>query len=184
MNDFSKDPKSVIEVKGSDLHGKGVFATRRIEKGSRIIRYKGQKITNEEGAERYDEDTMERHHTFLFCLDDEYCLDGGKKGNEARFINHSCNPNCEAVQEGHKIFIDSIKKIRPGQELTFDYALHSDGELPDHWEEFYACGCGSKKCRGVMLSADEIKGKKKVKAKKKSSKKAKKAKKPKKAKKA
>lgn len=164
MNDYSKDPKSVIEVKGSELHGKGVFAIRRIEKGSRVIRYKGQKITNEEGAERYDEDKMESHHTFLFCLDDDYCLDGGKKGNEARFINHSCNPNCEAIQEGNKIFIDAIKKIRPGQELTFDYALHSDGQLSDDWEEFYSCGCGSKNCRGVMLSAEEIKGKKKTKS--------------------
>lgn len=159
MKDYSKDSNSVIEVLESDLHGRGVFARKRIEKGSRIIRYKGKKITNEEGADRYDEDEMDSHHTFLFTLDDKYCLDGGEKGNEARFINHSCNPNCEAVQEGNKIYIDAVKNIKKGQELTFDYALCSDGELTDDWEEFYACFCGAKKCRGVMLSKDEIKDK-------------------------
>jgi len=159
MKDFSKEPTKVIEVKESKLHGKGVFARKRIEKGSRIIRYKGKKITNEEGAERYDESNMKRHHTFLFCLDDDYCLDGGEKGNEARFINHSCNPNCEAVQEGNKIYIDAIKNIPKEKELTFDYSLYSDGDLPKNWKKFYACGCGSKLCRGVMLAPDEIKNK-------------------------
>lgn len=159
MKDFSKAYKDIIEVRQSKLHGSGVFARLRILKGSRIIQYRGQKITNEEGAERYDESAMDSHHTFLFCLDDEFCLDGGRYGNESKFINHSCIPNCEAVQEGNKIFIDAIRNIRKGEELTFDYALCSDGDLPDNWKQFYACGCGSAECRGVMLSGDEIQAK-------------------------
>ena len=156
MKDYSKDHKEAVEVRHSSLHGHGVFARHRILKGSRIIQYKGQKISNELGAERYDEEAMESHHTFLFCLDDEFCLDGGKYGNDAKFINHSCDPNCEAVQEGSKIFIDAIRDIKKGQELTFDYALCSDGDLPDNWREFYACCCGAANCRGVMLSEDEV----------------------------
>jgi hypothetical protein len=156
MKDYSKAHKEVIEVRKSGVHGHGVFALQMIPRGSRIIQYKGQKITNALGAERYDEESMDSHHTFLFSLDEEFCLDGGKYGNEAKYINHSCSPNCEAVQEGSKIFIDAIRTIRKGQELTFDYALCSDGELPENWEEFYACCCGSKNCRGVMLAPEEI----------------------------
>ena len=82
-----------------------IVAARRIRPGQKIVEYTGEKITNDEADRRYDEDKMKRHHTFLFTLDDDYCIDGDVPRNRAKLINHSCDPNCEAIIEDDRIFI-------------------------------------------------------------------------------
>ena len=143
-------PKS-YELRRSPIHGTGVFATRRLRPGTRIIEYLGERIDQEEADRRYDDDAMAQHHTFLFTVDDDEILDAGVGGNEARFINHSCDPNCEAFVEDGRIFIYAKKNIQPGTELTYDYKLERTGRYRKHWLDLYACRCGSPKCRGTVL---------------------------------
>lgn len=150
--DCSENPEKYIEVRESELHGRGVFAKRRIPKESIIVEYVGERISHDEAAARYDETDMEEHHTFLFTVDDEEVIDGGVDGNMSRFINHSCEPNCQATQDGKRIYIESLKTIPKGAELTFDYQLESDGPLPKNWESFYGCCCGTPGCRGTTLA--------------------------------
>ncbi|MGB2694685.1 MAG: SET domain-containing protein-lysine N-methyltransferase [Dehalococcoidia bacterium] len=128
-----------------------MFATRRIRAGQRLIEYTGERIGDEEAAWRYDDDAMERHHTFLFEIDDDTVVDAGRGGNDARFINHACDPNCEAVQEGDRIFIEAIRNIQPGVELAYDYSLNRGGRLPADWRARYECRCGAANCRGTIL---------------------------------
>ena len=103
-----------FELRESPIQGRGAFATRRIRKGSRIIEYTGERITQDQADERYDDEAMSRHHTFLFTLDEDTVIDAAVDGNEARFINHSCDPNCQALIEDKKIFIYALKDISPG----------------------------------------------------------------------
>ena len=140
-----------FEVRGSRIQGKGVFAIRRIHPGRRIIEYTGERISSDEEALRYDDTKMQRHHTFLFEIDDDTSIDAAVGGNEARFINHSCEPNCEAVNEEGRIFIEAIKNIQPGVELTYDYNYEHDGRISEEERKFYYCRCGSKRCRGTIL---------------------------------
>ena len=139
-----------FEVRRSKIHGKGVFATRRIPKGTRLIEYKGERISWEEADRRYD-DSIQPHHTFLFAVDDKTVIDGGRYGNDARWINHSCDPNCEAVEEDGRIFIESIRDIEPGEELTYDYSYILDERHTAAVKARYPCYCGSPKCRGTIL---------------------------------
>ena len=155
-----------IEVRDSKIQGKGVFATKRIKKGQRIIEYIGERISPEEETERYDDESMERHHTFLFAVDDKVTIDAGRIGNDAKYINHSCDPNCEAVDEEGRIFVEAIKDIKPGTELFYDYAFEQEEPLTQELIDMYPCHCGSKNCRGTILKVT-----KKRKPKKKSSKK-------------
>jgi SET domain-containing protein len=92
-----------------------------IRKGQRIIEYVGEHIDDDEADRRYDEDRMNRHHTFLFTLGPNKVVDGAVDGNESIYINHSCEPNCEAVIEGDRIFIYALRTIYPGEELLYDY---------------------------------------------------------------
>src|SRR5689334_2436613 len=94
----SKSP--LIEVRRSPIAGLGVFAARAIPEGTRLIEYTGERIGPEEADRRYDDDAMTSHHTFLFAVDDDVVIDAAVGGNDARYINHSCAPNCEAVDEG------------------------------------------------------------------------------------
>ena len=139
------------KVARSPIAGRGVFATRRIPKGTRIIEYRGERITGEEADERYDDDAMDVHHTFLFIVDDETIVDAAVGGNEARFINHSCDPNCEAAVEDGRIWVTAIKDIAPGTELAYDYAYERAGPFRKSYWELYACRCGAKRCRGIIL---------------------------------
>lgn len=138
-------------IRRSSIHGRGAFALRRIPAGTRLIEYTGERITPEEAAQRYDDDAMEHAHTFLFTVDDETVIDGARGGNEARYINHSCEPNCEAVDEDGRIFIYALRDIAPGEEITYDYHLERTGGLPRNWRTLYACHCGAPSCRGTML---------------------------------
>src|SRR5579872_6695482 len=93
-----------FKIRQSKIQGKGAFATRLIRKGARVAEYLGERISHEEGDRRYDDDKMSRHHTFLFVVDKRIVIDAGKFGNDARFLNHSCDPNCEAVIEKRRVF--------------------------------------------------------------------------------
>jgi SET domain-containing protein len=142
-----------LEIRESPIAGLGAFATRRIRKGTRIIEYTGERISSEEAALRYDDDTMTAHHTFLFGVDDDTTIDGGAGGNEARFINHGCAPNCEAIEEGGRIFIEAIADIPKGAELCYDYALTREEAWKPRFRKLYACRCGAPACRGTILKS-------------------------------
>jgi uncharacterized protein len=135
-------------VKNSTIQGKGAFAVRAIPAGTRIVRYVGQRITPEQASKRYVDDGPGPHHTFLFTLDADTVIDAGVRGNDARFINHSCEPNCEAVIEDGRIYIDAIKDIPKGAELTYDYRLELDGPYRKAFDALYPCRCGAPTCRG------------------------------------
>lgn len=143
----------LFEVRPSPIAGLGVFAARRIRKGTRLIEYVGERVSAEEADSRYDDDSMIQHHTLLFAVDDETCIDGAVGGNDARFFNHACAPNCEAVNEGGRIFIEAIADIEQGTELLYDYGLTREEPWEDRWAELYACRCGTPACRGVILKS-------------------------------
>lgn len=134
---------------------------RRIRKGQRIIEYVGERITQEEADRRYDDDKMDRHHTFLFAVDDDVIIDAAVKGNDARFINHSCDPNCQAVDEDGRIFIEAIRNIQPGVELAYDYRYERDPDDGPKREALYPCRCGTVRCRGTLLAPPKRRRKKK-----------------------
>jgi SET domain-containing protein len=142
-----------FEIRRSVIQGRGAFAVRAIPKGTRIIEYTGERISHAEADKRYDDEAMGRHHTFLFIATQRTVVDARKQGSEAKYINHACDPNCEAVIDGGRIFIESIKAIRAGQELTYDYSYGRDGTETPADERRYACRCGSRKCRGSILEA-------------------------------
>lgn len=140
-----------LELRRSPIHGLGGFARRDIPKGTRIIEYTGEKISNAEADRRYDDETMKRHHTFLFVLNSRTCVDAAFEGNEARFLNHSCGPNCEAVIERGHIWIDALTDIAAGSELLYDYQYEDDPEYTQDDLRFYACHCGAPNCRGTIV---------------------------------
>jgi len=141
-----------FEVRRSAIHGVGGFATRRIRRGSRIIEYAGQRIGAAEGDRRYQDLDGEHAHVLLFVLDRRTVIDGGVGGNEARFINHSCEPNCRSVVVGKHVYIEAIRPIASGEELTYDYNLTRDVADSPEMEAKYVCFCGAKACRGTMLA--------------------------------
>ncbi len=143
--------RSLIEVRESSIQGRGVFATRRIREGTRIIEYVGQRITQAQADARYDDDAMERTHTFLFTVDDDEVIDAAFDGNDARFINHCCEPNCESVLDDGRIYIEAIRNIQPGAELSYDYRLERGPDVSPEWLARYACNCGAASCRGTLL---------------------------------
>lgn len=140
-------------IRKSRIQGKGAYATRRIKKGERIIEYVGERISWAESDRRYDDTKVKRHHTFLFAVNKKIVIDAAVDGNEARFINHSCDPNCEAVGVGLRIFIESIRPIEKGEELVYDYSYAREKGATEEDEKLYVCHCGSPKCRGTILEA-------------------------------
>jgi SET domain-containing protein len=141
----------MLRVRRSAVHGLGVFATRRIAKGTRIIEYLGERIGHREANRRYAQKNPDDNHTFLFVVDRGVVIDAGTDGNEARFINHGCDPNCESVIENRRVYIEAVRTIRPGEELKYDYAIPRDREDPPNIDEVFACHCGVDSCRGTML---------------------------------
>ena len=140
-----------IQVRRSGVHGKGVFAVQPISKGELIIEYKGEIIPWDEALRRHPRDPSQPNHTFYFHLEGGDVIDGGVAGNAARWINHACEPNCEAEEDGRRIFIKALRKIKPGEELFFDYRLVIEERYTAKLKKEYACWCGSPKCRGTML---------------------------------
>lgn len=140
-----------LELRRSPIHGLGGFARVDIPRGTRIIEYTGEKISNAEADRRYDDEAMKRHHTFLFVLNSRACVDAAFEGNEARFLNHSCAPNCEAVIERGHIWIEALTDIPAGSELLYDYQYEDDPEYTQDDLRFYACHCGAPNCRGTIV---------------------------------
>ena len=147
----SKTKSPIIIVRGSEIHGKGVFAARAIARGERIIEYKGAVITEEEADNLYGAD--DTNHTFLFLLDNDMVIDAYRGGNSARWINHSCTPNCEPVEEDDRLYIHAIRNIKAGDELSYEYNLVIEDRYTPAIKQLYACRCGTKKCQGTFLAA-------------------------------
>jgi SET domain-containing protein len=141
----------LIEVRDSRLHGLGVFATQRIPKGTRILEYLGERVTHAEADRRYEGKDTSDSHTFLFIVDARTVIDAGVDGNEARFVNHACQPNCESVIENRRVYIEAIRSIAAGEELTYDYQIQREADDPPDVDTVFACRCGAKRCRGSML---------------------------------
>ena len=141
----------LIEVRNSDVHGRGVFAVAPIRKGTRILEYLGDRISHDAADARYEDHDENDNHTFLFIVDKHTVIDAAVGGNDARFINHQCEGNCESVIKNRRVFIDAVRDIAPGQELGYDYEIGRDKDDPPNVDEIYACRCGSEKCRGTML---------------------------------
>lgn len=162
MASSKQDPQPPpIEVRDSAVHGKGVFAARQIKKGERIIEYLGERVSHDEADRRYEEKDENDSHTFLFIVDSKTVIDAGTDGNDARFFNHSCDPNCESVVESRRVFIEALRPIAPGEEMTYDYQIYREEGDPENIDEVFACRCGFPQCRGTMLWPPEPKVKKK-----------------------
>ena len=138
-------------VRRSPIHGRGVFAKVDIPKGERVIEYKARKITWAQADRWYADDESKPSHTFLFTLDDKYVLDGNKDANSARWINHACNPNCESDIVDGRIWIESIRNIKAGDELFYDYNITLETPHTPAEKRRWSCRCGSKNCRGTLL---------------------------------
>jgi len=151
----------LIEVRRSDVHGLGVFAAKRIPKGTRIIEYVGERVSHDEADRRYEEKDANDSHTFLFIVDSKTVIDAGVDGNDARFFNHSCDPNCESTVEKRRVYIEAVRDIEAGAELTYDYQIQREDDDPDNIDEVFACRCGFPQCRGTMLWPTERKPKRK-----------------------
>jgi hypothetical protein len=139
-------------VRRSDIHGKGVFALQALTQGETIIEYVGEHISWEEALARHPHDPAQPNHTFYFHLNDALVIDAVRKGNSSRWINHSCDGNCEAQEQGERVFILARRDIAAGEELTFDYGLIVDGRHTAKLKSEYACHCGAATCRGTMLA--------------------------------
>jgi hypothetical protein len=149
----------LIEVRRSDVHGLGVFAAKHIPKGTRIIEYVGERVSHDEADRRYEEKDANDSHTFLFIVDSKTVIDAGADGNDARFFNHSCDPNCESTVEKRRVYIEALRDIDAGAELTYDYQIQREDDDPDNIDEVFACRCGFPQCRGTMLWPTERKPK-------------------------
>jgi len=156
-NPESRMPRKIV-ARRSAIHGNGVFAVAPIAKGERLVEYKGRRRTHADvdAGESGDADSG---HTFLFTLNDEYVIDANFEGNTARWINHSCDPNCEAVLEEDdgddrrkdRVFIEAIRAIKPGEELAYDYGITLDEPHTARLKKIWECRCGAKNCSGTML---------------------------------
>jgi SET domain-containing protein len=145
-------PARAYVVRRSRIHGRGVFATRTIRKGSDIVEYRGRRISMDEADNLPDSDPDNPFHTFLFELNDGRVIDAGVRGNAARWINHSCQPNCVPYEDDDgRVFIEAKRTIRAGEELSYDYRLNVPGRRTARMLADYACRCGAPRCRGTML---------------------------------
>lgn len=140
-----------IQVRRSGVHGRGVYAVARLAAGERIVEYKGERISDEEAARRHPADPENPTHTFYFSLEEGGVIDARFHGNSARWINHSCEPNCEANEVGGRVFIHALRDIEPGEELFYDYHLFVEERLTARLKRDYACRCIAANCRGTLL---------------------------------
>ena len=147
-----------IQVRHSKIHGNGMFARADIAAGTRLIEYQGLRVTHAE-ADRLYAGGSETGHTFLFTLNDRYIIDANRGGNDARWINHGCEPNCEAVLVEHegrdrrldRVFIEAKRAIAAGEELTYNYGITLEERQTARMKAIWACRCGSPNCTGTML---------------------------------
>ena len=144
--------KPFYVVRNSPIHGRGVFAARKIPADTFIIEYEGERIGEKKAGQRMGADPENPFHTFFFSLESGKIIDGGVDGNDARWINHACDPNCEAREEKGRIYIYALRDIRKGEELNYDYGLVLDERHTRKVKKNYECRCGSPDCRGTMLA--------------------------------
>ena len=147
---FKTTPEKV-QVRKSGVHGKGVYATASIRKGTRIIEYTGEHLPWKEAMDIPPHEPSDPYHTFYFSLENGDVIDAGKGGNDSRWINHSCDPNCETSETDDRIFIYALRSIQPGEELFYDYKIVPAERRTKALEKKFACRCGSANCRGTML---------------------------------
>lgn len=140
-----------LTVRGSTIHGRGVFAAARIPAGEELLRYAGELIEWPEATRRYQLSEVESGHTLYFDVGDGYVIDGAVGGNSARWINHGCEPNCEAVVIDRQVRISAVRDIAPGDELLLDYQLQIDPDADEGERALYTCRCGAQACRATML---------------------------------
>jgi SET domain-containing protein len=141
-----------FEIRPSRIQGLGAFAIRPIPDGTRLVEYAGARLTPAQADARYPDVPDERHHTFLFAIDDDVVIDAAVDGNDARFINHSCDPNCDAVVEDGRIWIETIRDVATGEELAYDYAYVLKERHTPAAKRRFPCNCGSANCRGTLLT--------------------------------
>ena len=152
-----------IQVRRSGVHGKGVFALQDLAEGETLINYTGELISWPEALRRHPHDPAQPNHTFYFHIEDGRVIDGNVGGNSSRWINHSCQPNCEAEEaDGGRIFIKALRNIVAGEELFFDYGLIIDARHTKKLLADYPCWCGAPVCRGTLLATKDKTRKKRV----------------------
>ena len=158
---MSKPSQTWHSVRQSPLHGNGVFAARDIPAGTRVIDYGGRRITSEQADAMHPVNPDDPFHTFFFSLSSGKIIDGGNRGTDARWINHSCAPNCETQENsaGTRVHVIALRDIQAGEELFYDYGLIMDGKLTKKLQKQYQCLCGNPECRGTMLALPEKKAK-------------------------
>ena len=152
-----RQKKNIWKVNRSKIHGFGIIASDNIKKGKKVIQYIGEKVSKKEGDKRSAERIKNYLHkknegsVYIFELNKKYDIDGSPLYNKARYINHSCEPNCEVDIINNEIWIIAIKNIKKGDELSYDYGYEFDkDDFKDH-----ICKCGSKKCIGFIISQDD-----------------------------
>ena len=143
-------------IRPSSIQGTGAFATRAIPAGTRLIEYAGERLTPAQAEARYPDVPGERHHTYLFAIDDDVVIDAAVDGNDARWINHSCDPNCDAVIDEGRIWIEVIRDIEPGEELGYDYAYILEERHTPAAKRRFPCRCGAPACRGTLLGKKRV----------------------------
>ncbi len=141
-----------IQTRRSGVHGKGVFALTDLAEGETIIEYVGEVISWKEALRRHPHDPLDPNHTFYFHIDEKHVIDAKHGGNSSRWINHACKPNCEADEDGGRVFIKALRNIKTGEELFYDYGLIIDAKYTKKLLAEYPCWCGAKKCRGTLLA--------------------------------
>ncbi len=141
------------EVRRSAVHGSGVFAARDIPAGTVIVEYTGERISSAEADRRHPVNPDDPFHTFFFALSTGEVIDGGAGGNDARWIYHSCEPNCEAEEsDDGRVFVVALQPIEAGDELFYDYGLVIGERKTRKLRDQYRCLCGMASCRGTMLA--------------------------------
>ena len=144
-----------IQTRRSGVHGKGVFALADLAEGETIIEYVGEVITWKEAQRRHPHDEKDPNHTFYFHMDEKHVIDAKHGGNSSRWINHACKPNCEADEDGGRVFIKALRSIKAGEELFYYYGLIIEAKYTPKLLAEYPCWCGAKKCRGTLLAPKE-----------------------------
>ncbi|MBK8284488.1 MAG: SET domain-containing protein-lysine N-methyltransferase [Ahniella sp.] len=151
-----------VVVRRSPIHGRGVFANQDLPAGTRILEYRGERIDSAEAFRRYG-DNSGSGETYLFSVNATWLIDGNVGGSSARFVNHGCAPNCEAViwvdingdDRRDRVFFVTTRKIRTGEELTFDYSLEFSHSVSEQERLRWRCACGARTCRGTMLAPEQ-----------------------------
>jgi len=149
-----------IQVRRSPIHGNGVFAAQNLPAETPMIEYQGLRLTHAK-ADRQYAGNAESGHTFLFTLNEQYVIDANQGGNAARWINHSCEPNCKAFLIEHpgrdrkldRVVIETLRPVKAGEELAYNYAITLDERHTPRLKKLWACRCGAKSCTGTMLNS-------------------------------